>query len=68
MTQLKSIVSIGKLAGEIQLPVQSITAITARHGIEPAILINGVAHFDDAAAERIASLAWQQRKEKAANV
>lgn len=49
------VLSIGKAAGELQLPVSQIHRLVFELGIQPAARINGIDHFDTADVERLAA-------------
>lgn len=60
---LKNLMSIGYLCQTLQRSPTQISRVCKAAGIEPAMSINGVAHFGDEEFERIKQ-AFQERESK----
>ena len=63
MTTL-NITAIGPLCGQLQEPINRVRAAIDALGIEPAMRINGVPHFNEGDCERIADHLREQREER----
>ena len=61
----RQIFSVGYLAQQCQLGVHTIRRIMEERGIQPALVINDVDHFD--ATAYLELLAWKKRKEQNGN-
>jgi hypothetical protein len=55
MNATSSILSIGKIAGDLQRPVTEILLAVDRLSIRPAMTINGILHFDESDVSTIAA-------------
>ncbi len=53
MTPTQSIISVGQAAALLQAMPQRIKAAALEIGVSPAMVINGVTHFDERDLERI---------------
>ena len=53
--QTQHLESLAHLACSLQVPIASVRRAAERAGVVPAISINGIDHYDEAGAERIAS-------------
>ena len=58
----KDFVSIGCLAGQLQRPVRAIEQAAKALQIDPALRLNGVAHFDGGQVERLAEALRTKQK------
>lgn len=54
--------SIGRLACELQCPVDSVKTIAEDIGIEPSAILNGVIHFSADDARQIAERLYAMRR------
>ncbi|MGD9632735.1 MAG: hypothetical protein AB7G28_25135 [Pirellulales bacterium] len=52
----KDLIAIGKLASELRVTVRTIDFAVAELGIQPALMLNRIAHFDGDQVERILAL------------
>jgi hypothetical protein len=63
-TEIKQLESIGHLCASLQSPHARIAHAVKSLGIEPAVTINGIPHFDGDQCERIADAIQQSKRQK----
>jgi hypothetical protein len=52
-TMSRSLSSVGYLASNLGVSVAKLLALAAEIGVRPAVILNGIAHYDEAGEEKI---------------
>lgn len=64
MNATSSVLTVGRIASDLQRPVSEILRVAEQLGIYPSLVINGVKHFSDNDVDRISGhLRTEQRPE-----